>query len=338
MLIDSCRRSGCGFPSARRNRRPRQRPLRQAEGLEARTLLSLVSVTFGGAGFHPITSDADPSFPTYTSQQWLSGESPHQWPVLYGAGSVPTVSATWTNFLSASGTDSILAKATTSNGLLIAPKPVTVVGNQLVMPSAAFTGGTVGTTAEFLSDFVIHWQLSSDGGRTWVNAGASDNPLYVSAAANPLADPLTDDFFLTVVDSEINETQRLAAGATSSIVTNTWNLFAGAAVRQFSPEEPFSDGTEHGEALTYYGTPASTSDPTGQQLLWDSYTHTSTVWDLLSTGDGQCTSWTELFLDMLLISDIVAPKDFVTVTPAQSAGFLVNNWSFVGTGTSGIPS
>ena len=31
-------------------------------------------------------------------------------------------------------------------------------------------------------------------------------------------------------------------------------------------EPSFSDGTEHGRSLKYYGTPASATDPTGQQL------------------------------------------------------------------------
>ena len=86
------------------------------------------------------------------------------------------------------------------------------------------------------------------------------------------------------------------------------------------------------------GSPVSAGDPTAQQLLWALYTDETTVQGMLATGDGQCTTWTKLFLDMLLIDGVSGPNDYVTVVPAHSEGFLVNNWSFVGTATSGNPS
>jgi hypothetical protein len=304
---------------------------------------SLVSVTFWGMGFHAITSDVEADFPTYSTEQWLGGRDSHQWPVLYAASSTLTVSAEWTATQSTSVTGEILARATTSNGLTIPATPVRKEAGKLIsppvdLPHAARATAPFADDAQFYPHFIIHWQLSFDGGKTWTDAGQSDNPLYVSASTDPLPDALTREFYLTVVDSEINENLGLTAGKQSAIVSNTWKLFSGRAVRQFSLTAPFSDGTEHGRPLAYYGTLASTSDPTEQQLTMDGYTNNSTVRELLADGDAQCTAWARLFLDMLLVSGIVQKDDFVIVKPQDSNGFLVNNWNFIGAGTSGNPN
>ncbi|MGO9466564.1 MAG: hypothetical protein ACLQIB_20945 [Isosphaeraceae bacterium] len=163
-----------------------------------------------------------------------------------------------------------------------------------------------GDDAQFFPHFLIQWQLSFDGGKSWNCAGQSDNPLYVSAATNPLPDASQGEefYYLTVVDSEINETLGLTASKEAAIVSKTWSLFTGWAVRQFSPAAPFSDGTERGRELKYYGTPAL-KDPTGQQLAGTSgsgYTRNITVRQLLKFGDAQCSAWAQLFLDMLLLA------------------------------------
>lgn len=358
-MIDSVSRAPRSLKHGTKLRPPRpgRRQLPAVEMLEPRRLLSnandsLQLVTFGGAGFRAITSDVSPGFPTYRTEQWLGGNDPHEWPVLYSASSKLTVSARWTETVSTPVTGEILAIATTSNGLTISPTPVRKEAGELILPPvvlpdggsnprAAHSTAPFGDAAQFFPHFVIHWQLSFDGGKSWNDAGQSDNPLYVSASTNPLPDANSREFYLTVVDSEIHASLGLTAGTRdqdATIVSKTWSLFAGMAVRQFSPAEPFSNGTEHGRALTYYGTPASASDPTGQQLkgaFGIDYTHNNTVPELLKDGDAQCTAWAELFLDMLLVNGIFEKGDLVTVNPQESRGFVVNNWSFVGAGTSG---
>jgi hypothetical protein len=300
-------------------------------------------VTFQGDTFHPITSDVD-SFNTYLYRQWQSGDYPHQWPVLYAAGSdaVPsklTVSADWTAYSTTSTTGSIEAKGMGTDNINIEPTPVTVAGSELSITGAKAEVSFPGY-AEFFPHFVIRWQLSFDAGKNWVDAGQSDNPLYVSGATNPQPDPLSSQFYLTVVDSEINQTRGSSASDKSTIVNDTWDLFVGGAVRQFSPAEPFSDGTEYGRPLSYYATPLTTGDSIKDttQQLGPGYTKNTTVHQLLTDGDGQCAAWAELFLDMLLVNGISEPNDYVTFVPKLSSGFLVSNWSFIGAGTSGNPS
>jgi hypothetical protein len=310
---------------------------------------TLESVTFGGKGFHPIKSDVQLGFPTYSTDQWLGGENPHRQPVLYAASSTLTVSASWRDRVSSPGAGGIFARATTSNGLTIAATPVKEEAGKLLLPPVHIPGGgsnpraaaataPFGKDAQFCPHFVIHWQLSFDGGKNWLDAGQSDDPLYVSASTNPLPDFFSRKFYLTAVDSEINESLGLTAANEPAIVSNTWKLFAGRAVRQFSPTAPLSDGTEHRRPLTYYGTPASATDPTGQQFRFFDYTFNATVPQLLADGDGQCAAWARLFLDMLLVDGIYQENDTVTVIPQESKGFLVNNWNFIGNGTSGNPN
>ena len=315
-------------------------------GTESLTIFStsLVWVTFSGAGFRPITSDVDPTFPspsaTYTTQQWQAGAVPRQRPVLYAANSVLTVSADWTDSMAPPATGSILAKATTSNGLTIAPTPVTASGGALVLSPVTATG-TLGNVAKLLPHLVIQWQLSFDGGTSWVTAGTSDNPLYVSASTNPLPDPEANEYFLTVVDSEVNVTSGLTAGGTTdntgTIIGNTWNLFSSHVVKQISLTAPFASGSEQGKALTYYGTaaPGDAIADTTQQLYWTGYTLNNSVQLLLASHDGECMTFAELYLDMLLVSGVSQTGDLITIEPVHSDGFLVNNWKFVGTGTSG---
>ena len=300
---------------------------------------SLMSVSFGGEGFRAITSDVKPNFPTYKTEQWRGGSEPHQWPVLYAASSTLKVSASWTHAMSTAVTGEILARATTSNGLTIAPTPVKEEAGKLILPSvdlprAAAATTSFGDKASFYPHFVIQWQLSFDAGKSWNDAGQSDNPLYVSASTDPLPDLAPPKFYLTVVDSEINATVGLTAGDQAAIVRNTWSLFAGQAVRQFSPTAPFSNGTEHGRRLKYYGRPVS-SDLTDRQLQWSGGTPAFAE-ELLKAGDGQCTAWAQLFLDMLLVNGVFEKNDYVDVKPAgDSFGFLVKNWNFIGKGTSG---
>ena len=299
-------------------------------------------VTFQGNDFHPITSDVDPGLPTYADHQWQGGDDPHQWPVLYAAGGTLTVSADWT-ISTAPTSGSILAKGLATNDIEIQPTPVAQAGNELTLWAAQAASNpkpTLPTVATFYPDFAIAWQLSFDGGKTWVDAGQTDNPLYVSGAPNPQPDPWSKQFYLTVVDSEINQTHGMAATDKSTIVSATWDLFVGGAVRQFSPTEPFSDGTEYGRPLTYYGSPPSTGDPikdTTQQLNPSAYTRSTTVGALLAEGDGQCAAWAGLFLDMLLVDGISETNDFVTIVPDHSSGFIVNNWNFLDAETSGFP-
>jgi hypothetical protein len=199
------------------------------------------------------------------------------------------------------------ARGNGPNGFDIPATALTQDGNTLVLPPTPMAQA-FDPDVQYYKNFTINWQVSFDGGNTWSNVGSSDNPVYVTAAT-PIPDPASGDLFLTVVNSAVTNTQGLSSGDASQIISNTWSIFKGLHVTNYN-----------GEPLSYYANIDSNNLTVGQ---------------LLQFHDGQCGSWTGLFLDMLLVNGIKSPNDFVVVTPGTPGeeGFLVNNWNFPASGT-----
>jgi hypothetical protein len=101
---------------------------------------------------------------------------------------------------------------------------------------------------------------------------------------------------------------------TTQIISAVWSEFTDLDVRRV-------DGVQ----LAYYRT--STCNITGSA-------------GLIQNGEGQCGSWARLFIDLLLVQGIDNRAGFTIVKPSDSTemGFIVKNWNFIGSGTSGIPS
>ena len=269
-----------------------------------RTTLS--DVTFrgeNGQGFYPIASDPTASgiVTPYGQDQWdpsLGNENP----VLYSAGSTPALTATF-QLPSSQTLTNVEARAYGPDGFDITAtaKNIFQSGNELTLMDANMSQSFT-SSVQYYPDFSIDWQLSFDGGNSWVDIGTSDNPLYVSAAV-PIPDPDTGLFFLTVVNAAI--TSNLTSGTNQSqIVSNTWQPFTTQRITNY-----------YGAPLTYYG---------------DINTQNTEAWQLLATGDGQCHAWLELFLDELLINGVDPVSDVVRITPGRAgeAGFLVDNWYY----------
>jgi hypothetical protein len=61
---------------------------------------------------------------------------------------------------------------------------------------------------------------------------------------------------------------------------------------------------------------------------------------LLSNGDGQCFAWVNFWINELKVQGIteVTPTILKIQPPLGETGFLINNWTFIGAGTSGDPT
>ena len=278
-------------------------------------VLTLSTVSFGNGsdGFHLMSADPTASGVTnYTAPQW-NPDAHKAYPVLYVSGSTPTVAATFQLPTPVEQLQPVQAEGIGIDGFKVSPTKLTQSGDQLSLSNLEMSQ-SFASKVQYFQDFTIDWKLSYDGGKDWIDVGTSDNPFYVTAAA-PKPDPITGGLYLTVVNSEVTHTQGLTSGDTSAIVNQTWSLFTGLNVTNYA-----------GQPLHYYQNPN---------------TQNTTVAQLLATGDGQCSTWTGLFLDMLLVNGVNPPDDYVTVTPAagppfvDDKGFLVKNWVFVGSGTSG---
>jgi hypothetical protein len=279
--------------------------------LDNTTSATLQSVSFDGDGNYTISSDPNPTtgaIVDYAAPQYI--DQMHEYPVLYVANSTLTASASWTLNSNTQIGGKILAVATGSGGIDIPPTVVTQSGNQLTMAdteaTTAFPDGV-----KYFQHFVLTWQLSFDGGMTWANAGASDNPVYVTED-DPIPDPDSGKLFYTVVEQAVLHT--IGDTSESNIVSGTWSAFTGLEVQR-------ADGV----VLTYYSNKDSLN---------------INVESLLQYGDGECYAWAQLFLDALLINGIMEQNDYVYITVPTSGvapayGFLVQNWTFDGSGKGG---
>ncbi len=277
----------------------------------------LQSVTFGGGGFHPISSD--PSFAiddgnpiVYTSKQWTSkgaGSTASNLgaPVLYAAGGQLNVSASWDGVRGFKVGDTIYARGLGPDGIEIGPSLVQRSGDKLIV-SAAQSDQKLDRAAAYDPDFKIQWQLSKDHKKTWISAGTSDDPLYVSAG-KPIADPDTGNFFLTVVDAAVKRS--VGESGRPALIASIWSGFTGLDVM-----------SKEGDPLQYYGNPKINN---------------VTVAGLLRDRDGQCSTWTKLFLDELLVDGIRGSNDYVVLKAKHSTGFLVKSYAFSGGILSTVP-
>ena len=153
--------------------------------------------------------------------------------------------------------------------------------------------------------------MSFDGGSDWVEVGVTKHTVYLT-----LADPLTG----LRQESLFNLGSRQANGMggnvsdpsdREAITEAIWTDFGARNVRRI-------DGTQ----LTYYSS---------------FLTQVTSTQDLLATGDGQCSSWAKLFLDVRKIQGIADIDNYVKFTPLQPnffKGFIIADWSFTGSGQS----
>ena len=63
-----------------------------------------------------------------------------------------------------------------------------------------------------------------------------------------------------------------------------------------------------------------------------------TTASLLANEDGQCGAWAKFFIDMRKVQGIDDTDEYVIFEPISDDGFIVKNWTFTGTGSSGHPT
>ncbi len=164
----------------------------------------------------------------------------------------------------------------------------------------------------YYKDFEVRWQVSLDGGKTWLPAGTSKNDFYY---LRDVPDSRTT-LFHTVIHLGCNKAK---GKATEDIVRlYVWNEFKDRVVMQVA-EPPV--GTER--QLTYWAGGVGGA---------------STVAGLLSSpnGNGDCVAWSRLFRDCLRVHNI--PADIKEVKPVKDTDkvMLVKKWNFYTPSGSGL--
>lgn len=174
----------------------------------------------------------------------------------------------------------IKVKGLNSSGAeVLASKAAAIAGNdpELVdQDHVATSAGALGEAIDYVPNFEVNWSVSFDDGAIWHTAGTTKSPVYVLLGAPTAGTTLYETVVDIAVKHALGESDALTA------INGIWGYFAGRSVARV-------DGTE----LRYDHTqPIQT-----------------TMAQLLATGRGQCTAWTELFSTTLTAHGITGATD-----------------------------
>ena len=162
-----------------------------------------------------------------------------------------------------------------------------------------------------LDPVTIVWE-ANPAGTGWTGAGTSTHLFYLV-----LGDPTGTPPYWTLLDISC----RAAHGETTEngLVTKAYARFQSRALNR----------KRDGQGLTYWN--PDTTVCTNTRLLLAS-----------ADGSGQCGSWSEFLIDMFKCHGITTAHKILVVRSkaahlSSSAGFLVKNWKFNGTGSKPAP-
>ncbi len=270
--------------------------------------LLIKEVTFGGN--HPVEQD---TLGNFAAPEWVRGRS-KQWPVCYTRGKPVKITAKFsvTGKPTSTETVSIRAKLQVGSATLEWTGSVTVNPSDAEVVTAELTSSaSLPNEVNCFDPAKIEFFYTAPS-EPESSAGSSQNILYVV-----LADPSGTPAYWTLLDISC----RAAAGVTSQadLVTKSYTPFTSRALKR----ERDSKG------LTYWN-PRTTKATNTKRLLES------------GDGSGQCGSWSEFLVDMHKVHGITSSAKVlvvinVPVWQASSAGFLVKNWQFRGTGSHPAP-
>jgi len=164
---------------------------------------------------------------------------------------------------------------------------------------------------DFFNPMEIKWELSPDGGATWLNVGKSDDRVYVM-----LANPVANSLYETIVDIGC----RNADGKSNANdgVTAIWGDFQGPipGVRR-----KVMDGDNNVDGVNMrYWLPANSTPQTLAGMLAS------------PVGNGSCVAWSELLHETVRAQGIPGSQIYEvqasTIVNPDADGFLVKNWNF----------
>jgi hypothetical protein len=279
--------------------------------------LELKEVAFDGS--IPIRKDDDTGI--YTAPHWQDNSSPldgdaddpddRKYPVAMLRNTKMKASAKW--IITPTGGLSGVTTTVKGDGpgnIDIPAATATVSSSEL---NLAFTEASnpFPNTIKIYDPLIIQWKVSFTGA-TDAAVGESRNQVYITRST-----PLVPELIHTLVHLSCKNADGKAGDTPdgiNQIISSIWSEFTDLNVERV-------DGLQ----LAYYRT----------------YTCSNVTTKLLiKNGEGQCGSWAKLFIDLLKVQGIDQTDDYVIVEPndGTSQEFLVKNWSFLGSGSSSVPT
>lgn len=273
-------------------------------------ILSLKEVSFSGSGNRPLRKDNNSG--DYTAPHWVDNSSipdgdaddlgDIKYPVAYVTNNPVTVAIKVVAVpdVSLDGA-TIKVRGEAFPTLSFTDRTVTAGESAHdISISDLVSSDNLSTTVDFFDPLLIDWEYQAENADNWWLAGASSNQVYVTWASPLPVSP----FFHTLAHIACKPAK--GKNNATEIFNAIWNQFA-------SKQLFTADGTKQ---LKYYN-PKDTSNIYPAELI--------------NAGNGQCGSFSRLFIDSLRVHGITGLKFPVVSrgdTTETNTGFLVKNWSF----------
>lgn len=279
---------------------------------------TLNEVSFGGSGYEPVTEDNGAA--TYDAPHWQDNSSPsngdandssdHHYPVCFVRNSTMSLSAKLTLDPAPSPSGTYLIRGQELTGHYGVPQtPATLNGSNLTISSVP-AANALPNTVGYFSPMQFTWQYSDDNGKTWYDAGDSDNRVYVTSGSPVSGATLYE----TVLETACKSAQGKATDA--DVVAGIWSAFASRSIKRKAVDgHNVPDGT-----LMTYWLPAATDCQTLAGMLTG------------KDGEGSCVAWSQ-FLDDAIKAQGIIGSNIYEVTPNTNINpgadsFLVKNWIY----------
>jgi len=282
-------------------------------------------VTFSGDKYHTVLEDGTAGTP-YDPPHWQDNSSPRdgdaedmgdrRFPVAFTRNTVPRVAAKFEvkPEIPADVVLEVKVRASGPDGLKLPETDATLSGKEIEV-AAIQAEGPLPDRVDRL-DLELKWEVSLDGGKSWIEAGTSDTRAYLL-----LGDPVP---ITPLHESVLDIGCRNAAGATdkTQLVDKAWSEFTDLTVTR---KEVDGHNRTDGAAMRYW---LDREDPNGQQLV---FSFCQTIEAMLSPtpgapgleGVGTCTAWSRLF-HRILRSHGITSSVIVRVEPDVAAHQLAN--------------
>jgi hypothetical protein len=173
-----------------------------------------------------------------------------------------------------------------TENLDIPPTTATIQGTEATISNVECPNTFV-NYVRWYAPLAINWEISRDGGTTWLGTMRSENEVFVTLDTPQCAKRFRTVLYLATKNGGTDP---------DTCVTNTWNSFAGPANVCAWNE----DAKTYTRKLYYY------HNTTGDYV--------TTAAGLLAGGNGQCHAWAELLKECLLANKVTDAKR-TRVTP-----------------------
>ena len=293
------------------------------------TVATLVvrEVSFSGSNTTLVSDEQDTTFsaPHYLdANEDGDADDPGErsYPISYVRGTNMVVGAKFT-VSPALSCEKALVKAAAASAANLPATNATVSGNSILLPPSKT--GRLSDAITCLKPMSMHWEVSFDGGGSWMDAGTSTNTLYVTWA-RPVSSPHIHTYFDVGCEA--------AAGVSGTVGENDdvvlgriWTKFQTKSINRASD----------GRVLTYYG-----FYDANRNGIWEegidtdrnspTTCHVTSAAELVRTTNGQCHSWAEFMHQVLcaqglaVVNEKSTARVAVNAVPKREAFLAIKNW------------